>query len=66
MEIQLSMISRPGKLIFRLARDFFTPHEFWGRQNRNQFIVGLIITAVYLIWFIIEWIYKLIQIVGGN
>lgn len=47
MEIQLSMISQPGKVIFRLARNFFTPHEFWGRQNRNQFIVGLITTAAY-------------------
>jgi uncharacterized membrane protein SirB2 len=47
MEIQLSMISRPGRIIFKLAKDFFTPYEFWGRQNRNQFIVGLIITTAY-------------------
>jgi uncharacterized membrane protein SirB2 len=53
MEIQLSMIARPGKFIFRLAKDFFTPYEFWGRQNRNQFIVGLVTTAVYFITNII-------------
>jgi uncharacterized membrane protein SirB2 len=49
MEIQLSTVTRPGKFILKLAKDFFTPYEFWGRQNRNQFFVGLGITAVYFV-----------------
>ncbi len=49
MEVQLSIVTRPGKFIFRLAKDFFTPYEFWGRQNRNQFFVGLVITVAYFI-----------------
>jgi len=49
MEVQLSTVTRPGKLILKLAKDFFTPYEFWGRQNRNQFFVGLGIIAVYFI-----------------
>ena len=53
MEVQLSMIARPGKFIFRLAKDFFTPYEFWGRQNRNQFIVGVVTASVYFVTNII-------------
>ena len=53
MEAQLSTTARHDKFIFRLIKDFFTPYELWGRQNRNQFFVGLIITVVYFITNII-------------
>lgn len=54
METQLSKATGPGKFILRLAKDFFTPYEFWGRQNRNQFFVGLGITAIYFVTNVIS------------
>lgn len=48
MELQgLSMRTNPGRFIIKLAKNFFTPYESWGRQNRNQFLVGLITSIVY-------------------
>ncbi len=49
METQLSLADHPGKFIARLIRNFFTPYESWGRQNRNQFLIGLLSTFVYLL-----------------
>ncbi|MFO7446644.1 MAG: hypothetical protein R6W90_09765 [Ignavibacteriaceae bacterium] len=39
----------PDKLIVRLIKDFFHPHEQWGRLNLNQFITGLICAAGYFL-----------------
>jgi hypothetical protein len=39
--------TRDENIVFRLIKDFFNPHELWGRQNRKQFYVGLICTLVY-------------------
>ena len=33
----------------RLIKNFFNTHELWGRQNRNQFFIGLICTAGYFL-----------------
>jgi uncharacterized membrane protein SirB2 len=46
---ELSLRGESEKLIVRLAKNFFTPYESWGRQNRHQFLVGLITTAGYFI-----------------
>jgi hypothetical protein len=37
------------KSLIRLVKDFFHPYELWGRQNRNQFVMGLIITGIYFL-----------------
>lgn len=34
-------------LLLRAVKDFFTPHEQWGRLNKRQFITGLICTITY-------------------
>jgi hypothetical protein len=34
-------------LLLRTIKDFFTPHEQWGRLNKRQFITGLLCTTVY-------------------
>ncbi len=35
--------------ILKPVKDFFTPYELWGRQNRNQFLVGLLLVAAYFL-----------------
>jgi hypothetical protein len=42
-------------LVLKAVRDFFTPHEQWGRLNKRQFITGVICTFVY---FIVNTIYS--------
>jgi hypothetical protein len=36
-------------LILKAVKDFFTPHEQWGRLNKRQFITGVICTFVYFV-----------------
>ena len=44
-----SIRTHPGRFIIKLVKNFFNPYESWGRQNRNQFIVGFIATVGYFI-----------------
>jgi len=46
-EIHLNI--RQDNLIIRLLKDFFNPDEPWGRQNRNQFLIGLVCTLGYFL-----------------
>jgi hypothetical protein len=45
----LSVKGHHENFIIKAIRDFFNPDESWGRQNRNQFIVGLILVIVYFL-----------------
>lgn len=36
-------------MILRLVKNFFTPDELWGRQNRSQLIIGLTSIVIYLL-----------------
>lgn len=45
----LSIRNHLGRFVIKLVKNFFNPYESWGRQNRNQFIVGFIITVGYFI-----------------
>jgi hypothetical protein len=46
---EMQFEARRDNSIIRLVKDFFNPNELWGRQNRNQFLTGLLCTAGYLL-----------------
>jgi hypothetical protein len=46
---EMQLQAQQDNSFIRLIKDFFNPLELWGRQNRNQFLVGLICTAGYLL-----------------
>ena len=46
---ELSVKSHHENFIIKAVKDFFNPYESWGRQNRNQFIVGLSLVIVYFL-----------------
>jgi hypothetical protein len=35
--------------MFKLVRNFFDYNESWGRQNRNQFLIGFICSIIYIL-----------------
>jgi hypothetical protein len=45
---ELSVKDHHENIIWKAVRDFFNPYESWGRQNRNQLLVGLFLAIVYL------------------
>jgi len=46
---ELPLERQQGNSIIRLVKDFFNPYELWGRQNRNQLLIGLICTVGYFL-----------------
>ena len=46
---ELSVKDHHENFIFKVAKDFFNPYESWGRQNRNQFLVGLLLIIIYFL-----------------
>jgi hypothetical protein len=46
---ELSVKNHHENLIVKTVKDFFNPYKSWGRQNRSQFLVGLILVAVYFL-----------------
>ncbi len=46
---ELSVKDHHENIIVKAVKDFFNPYESWGRQNRNQFLVGLLLVVVYLL-----------------
>jgi uncharacterized membrane protein SirB2 len=46
---EMQLETQRDNSFIRLVKDFFNPHELWGRQNRNQFMIGLICTAGYFL-----------------
>ena len=45
----LSVKGHGENFIIKGIKDFFNPYESWGRQNRNQFLVGLLLVIVYFL-----------------
>jgi hypothetical protein len=46
---ELSVKSEHESLIIKSIKDFFNPNASWGRQNRNQLIVGVLSLIAYYI-----------------
>lgn len=46
---ELSVKNHHENFIVKTAKDFFNPYESWGRQNRNQFLVGLLLVLIYFL-----------------
>ena len=45
----LSVKRHNENFIIKALRDFFNPYEAWGRQNRNQFIIGVFLVIIYFL-----------------
>jgi uncharacterized membrane protein SirB2 len=50
---ELSFKDHENHFVLKPIKDFFNPYELWGRQNRNQFLVGLLLVAAYFLGNII-------------
>ena len=51
--IEMKLDTQQDNSFTKLIKDFFNPLELWGRQNRNQFMIGLICAAGYFLTNII-------------
>ncbi len=46
---ELSVKNHHESFFTKAAKDFFNPFESWGRQNKNQFLVGLLLVIIYFL-----------------
>ena len=46
---ELSFKSHEDNFILKPIKNFFNPYELWGRQNRNQFLIGLLLVVTYIL-----------------
>ena len=49
MKAKALSVKQHENFIIKAFKDFFNPYQAWGRQNRNQFIIGIFLVIIYFL-----------------